>query len=95
MTCPAPLGSGVTTKLRFCDVLTAIPASGILITIRRNRGDVTLTFDSTTVTRFSEEQLKDKRAAYARYTASVGALTLDTHSSAERWCKVNSARHRI
>src|SRR5206468_6869892 len=74
MTCPAPLGSGVTSKQPFCDVLIGRdPAAGILITIPPHRGDVTLTFDLHNRHTFSEEQMKDPRAAYARYTASVGA----------------------
>src|SRR5262245_31216417 len=77
-TCPAPLGSGVNTKRAFCDVLTGRdPAGGILITIPPHRGDVTLTFNLHNSHTFSEEQMKDPRAAYARYTASVGALTED------------------
>jgi len=78
MTCPAPLGAGVTTKLTFCDVLIGRdPAAGILVTIPPHKGDVKLTFDLHNRHTFSEEQMRDKRAAYARYTASVGALTLD------------------
>src|SRR5437773_7969821 len=78
MTCPAPLGSGVTSKQAFCDVLIGRdPAAGILITIPPHRGDVKLMFDLHNRHTFSEEQMKDPRAAYARYTASVGALTQD------------------
>ena len=34
MTCPTPLGVGVTTKLSFCDVMTGRdPAAGMLITL--------------------------------------------------------------
>lgn len=78
VTCPAPLGSGVSSKQTFCDVLIGRdPAAGILITIPPHRGDVTLTFDLHNRHTFSEEQMKDPRAAYARYTASVGALTQD------------------
>src|SRR5436190_4025006 len=76
--CPAPLGSGVSSKQPFCDVLIGRdPATGILITIPPHRGDVTLTFDLHNRHTFSEEQMKDPRAAYARYTASIGALTQD------------------
>src|SRR5439155_11323837 len=46
-------------------------------TIPPHKGDVKLTFDLHNRHTFSEEQMRDKRAAYARYTASVGALTLD------------------
>jgi len=78
VTCPAPLGSGVSSKQAFCDVLIGRdPAAGILITIPPHRGDVTLTFNLHNRHTFSAEQMKDPRAAYARYTASVGALTQD------------------
>jgi hypothetical protein len=76
--CPAPLGSGVNSKQNYCDVLIGRdPSAGILITIPPHKGDVTLTFDLHNRHMFSEEQMKDPRAAYARYTASVGALTQD------------------
>jgi hypothetical protein len=76
--CPAPLGSGVSSKQTYCDVLIGRdPAAGILITIPPHRGEVTLTFDLHNRHTYSEEQMKDPRAAYARYTASVGALTRD------------------
>jgi len=78
MTCPAPLGTGVNTKRQFCDVLTGRdPAAGVIITIPPHRGDVTLTFDLHNRHTYSEELMKDKRTAYARYTASIGALTMD------------------
>jgi hypothetical protein len=78
VTCPAPLGSGVNSKQVFCDVLIGRdPSAGILIAIPPHKGDVTLTFDLHNRHTFSEEQMKDPRAAYARYTASVGALTQD------------------
>jgi hypothetical protein len=78
ITCPAPLGSGVTSKHAFCDVLIGRdPAGGIRIAIPPHRGDVKLTFDLHNRHTFSEEQMKDPRMAYARYTASVGALTQD------------------
>ena len=78
MACPTPLGTGVTSKRSFCDVLTGRdPAAGILITLPPHRGDVTLTFDLHNRHTYSEDQMKDKRAAFARYTAVVGALTAD------------------
>lgn len=78
MTCPSPLGVGLNTKRVFCDVVTGRdPAVGILITIPPHRGDVTLTFDLHNRHTYSAEQSKDTRAAYARYTASVGALSMD------------------
>jgi hypothetical protein len=78
MKCPAPLGTGVNTKREFCDVLTGRdPANGIIITIPPHRGDVKLTFDLHNRHTYSEEQMKDKRAAYAHYTAVIGVLTAD------------------
>lgn len=78
MNCPTPLGSGVKTKRVFCDVLTGRdPAAGLVITLPPHRGPVTLKFDLHNRHTYSEEQMKDKRAAYARYTAVVGALTAD------------------
>jgi hypothetical protein len=78
MVCPAPLGIGVTTKQAYCDVLTGRdPAEGIVITIPPHRGDVTLTFDLHNRHTYSEEQMKDPRAAFARYTAGIGVLTMD------------------
>jgi len=76
--CPAPLGIGVTTKRSFCDVLTGRdPAAGIVIVLPSHKGDVTLRFDLHNRHTYSEEQMKDKRAAFARYTAVVGTLTSD------------------
>jgi hypothetical protein len=76
--CPAPLGTGANTKRVFCDVLTGRdPATGILIPLPPHRGDVTLTFDLHNRHTYSEEQMRDPRAAFTRYTASIGALTLD------------------
>jgi hypothetical protein len=78
VSCPAPLGTGVTTQRVFCDVLTGRdPAGGIVITIPPHRGDVTLTFDLHNRHTYSEEQMKDPRTAFARYTAGIGVLTLD------------------
>lgn len=78
MSCPSPLGTGVNTHVTYCDVLTGRdPAAGIVITIPPHQGDVTLTFDLHNRHTYSEEQMKDKRTAYARYTASIGALTAD------------------
>jgi hypothetical protein len=78
MRCPAPLGTGVQTKREFCDVLTRrVPAAGVIISLPPHRGPVTLTFDLHNRHTYSEEQMKDPRAAFARYTAVIGALTAD------------------
>src|SRR5471032_3329267 len=77
MTCPAPLGVGVKTKVAFCEVIAGRdPAGGILIRIPPHKGSATLTFDLHNLQTYSEEQVKAHRA-YARYTATIGVLTLD------------------
>ena len=75
--CPTPLGVGVTTKISFCDVLTGRdPATGILIRLPPHKGPVTLTFDLHNRQTYSDEDVKAHRA-FARYTASIGVLTMD------------------
>jgi hypothetical protein len=79
MMCPSPLGIGVSTKVSFCDVMTAEdPAAGILIALPPHKGPVTLTFNLHNRHTYSEEQVKANRA-YSRYTASIGVLTMDNH----------------
>src|SRR5262249_50206681 len=78
MVCPAPLGVGITTKRTLCDVLAGRdPGSGALTTLAPHSRDVTVTFDLSNRHTYSEEQTKDKRAAYARYTASIGVMTME------------------
>jgi hypothetical protein len=75
--CPTPLGVGVTSKREYCDVMSGRePGAGILIPLPPHQGPVTLTFDLHNRHTYSEEQMKANRAA-ARYTAVIGALTLD------------------
>src|SRR5262245_34922227 len=77
MICPAPLGAGVLTKLSFCEVLAGRdPGAGVLIKIPPHRGPATLTFDLHNLHLYSEEQVRAKRA-FARYTATIGVLTMD------------------
>jgi hypothetical protein len=77
MTCPTELGVGVRTKRTFCDVLSGRdPASGIVIKFPPHKGPVTLTFDLHNRQLYSEEQVKAK-TAYARYTATIGVMTMD------------------
>ena len=52
------------------------PAAGMLITLPPHRGPVTLTFDLHNRHTYSEEQMKANRA-FARYTATIGVLTMD------------------
>jgi hypothetical protein len=75
--CPAPLGVGVKTNLSFCEVMAGRdPAGGVLIQIPPHKGVATLTFDLHNLHTYSEEQVRAKRA-YARYTATIGVLTMD------------------
>jgi len=77
MTCPAPLGIGVRTKIAFCEVMAGRdPAAGVLIQVPPHKGAATLTFDLHNLHTYSEEQVRARRA-YARYTATIGALTMD------------------
>jgi hypothetical protein len=77
VTCPAPLGIGVRTKLAFCEVMAGRdPQAGVLIQIPPHKGDATLTFDLHNLHTYSEEQVKQRRA-FTRYTATIGALTMD------------------
>jgi len=74
VTCPAPLGVGTTTKIAFCEVaIGRDPAGGILVKLPPHRGNVTLTFDLHDRHTYSAEDAN----VYARYTASVGLLTMD------------------
>src|SRR5262245_63000483 len=74
---PAPLGTGVKTKLVFCEVLAGRdPAAGMLIRIPARKGPATLTFDLHNLHLYSEEQVKARRG-FARYTATIGVLTMD------------------
>jgi hypothetical protein len=77
MTCPAPLGVGVKTKLAFCEVMAGRdPAGGVLIQVPPHKGAATLTFDLHNLHTYSEEQVKAHRA-FTRYTATIGILTMD------------------
>jgi hypothetical protein len=77
MTCPAPLGVGVRTKIAFCEVMAGRdPADGVRIQVPPHKGVATLTFDLHNLHTYSEEQVRARRA-YARYTATIGALTMD------------------
>jgi len=77
VTCPAPLGIGVKTKVAFCEVMAGRePEGGVLIQIPPHKGVATLTFDLHNLHTYSEEQVKQHRA-YTRYTATIGALTMD------------------
>lgn len=75
--CPAPLGVGVKSKTAFCNVIAGRdPAAGVLIRIPPHRGVATITFDLHNLHLYSEELVKAKRS-FARYTATIGVLTMD------------------
>ena len=75
--CPTPLGVGTKTKLAFCEVMAGRdPAAGILIAVPPHKGPATLSFDLHNLHTYSEEQVRARRA-FARYTATIGALTMD------------------
>ncbi len=75
--CPTPLGTGVTTKLEFCDVMSGRDVTaGVIVKFPEHRGPVTLTFDLHNRHTYSEEQVKANRA-FSRYTATIGVLTMD------------------
>lgn len=74
MTCPTPLGVGVSTNVSFCEVaIGRDPKDGILIKLPPHRGPVTLTFDLHDRHTYSEEDSH----TYVRYTAGIGVLTMD------------------
>ena len=75
--CPNPLGTGVNTKLDYCDVMTGRDVTaGIIVRFPEHKGPVTLSFDLHNRHTYSEEQVKANRA-YSHYTASIGVLTMD------------------
>jgi hypothetical protein len=77
VTCPSPLGTGVSTGRVFCDVpIGRTPADGITITVPPHKGPAVLTFDLHNRQTYSEEQAK-ARKAYARLTATIGVLAMD------------------
>jgi hypothetical protein len=77
MICPTPLGTGVNTKGEFCDVMSGRDVTaGVIVRFPEHKGPLTLSFDLHNRHTYSEEQVKANRA-YARYTATIGVLTMD------------------
>jgi hypothetical protein len=75
--CPTPLGDGVRTLRAFCDVLIGNdPAAGIVVRLPPHTGALTLRFDLHNRHTYSEDLIEQGRA-YRRYTATIGALTLN------------------
>jgi hypothetical protein len=77
VTCSSELGIGMTTRRRFCDVLTGSNSKeGVLVTIPPHRGPVTISFELHNRHTYSAELVKLKQA-YRKYTATIGVLTMD------------------
>jgi hypothetical protein len=77
VTCPQPLGGGVHTGRSFCDVPAGNDAkAGIIVKVPQHQGVATLTFDLHNRHTYSAEETRSGKA-YARYTATIGVLTLD------------------
>lgn len=77
LVCPSELGDGVTTKRRFCDVLTGRdPREGVVVTIPPHAGPVTLSFELHNRHTYSAD-LVARKLAYRHYTATVGVLLMD------------------
>lgn len=79
MKCPSVLGVGVSSRQTFCDVLTGRePGDGIIVSIPPHRGTATLTFTLHNRHTYSEQEVRSNRA-YARYTATIGVLTMNNN----------------
>jgi hypothetical protein len=77
VTCPHVLGTGLGSRLEFCDVLTGRnPAEGLIIKLPAHQGPLTLTFDLHNRHMYSEDLVKAGKA-YANYTSTIGVLTMD------------------
>ncbi len=77
LACTSELGMGVSTRRRFCDVLTGNdPKEGVIVTIPPHRGPVTMSFELHNRHTYSAELVKLKQA-YRKYTATIGVLTMD------------------
>lgn len=77
MLCQSELGLGLSTKRRYCDVLSGRdPSQGVVVTVPEHRGTAILSFELHNRHTYSAELVKAKRA-YRRYTATIGVLTMD------------------
>jgi hypothetical protein len=75
--CQEPLGQGVKTTRRFCDVLAGRdPAKGNVLHLPKHKGPAILRFNLHNRQMVSPSQVQAGRA-YARATATVGALAPD------------------
>ena len=77
MVCPSELGIGVSTKRRYCDVLSGRePKDGVIVTVPPHRGTAMLSFELHNRHTYSADLVKAKQA-YRHYTATIGVLTMD------------------
>ncbi len=77
VTCPHVLGTGLGSRLAFCDVLTGRdPAEGVIVKLPAHKGLLTLTIDLHNRHTYSEDQVKAGKG-YANYTSTIGVLTMD------------------
>ncbi len=77
LVCPSELGMGVSTRRRYCDVLSGRdPKAGIVVSLPAHQGQATLSFEVHNRHTYSAELIKTKQA-YRRYTATIGVLTMD------------------
>jgi hypothetical protein len=75
--CPSTLGTGVTTMLIFCDVVTGNNAdTGIIVRLPPHTGELILRFDLHNRHTYSEDLIKQGRA-YRHYTAGIGVFDMD------------------
>ncbi len=78
VTCPQVLGTGIGSKLQFCDVMTGrTPADGIIVHLPPHKGELTLSFDLHNRHTYSDQEVKSGRG-YASYTATVAAVAPDS-----------------
>jgi hypothetical protein len=77
VTCLHVLGTGLGSRLEFCDVLTGRnPAEGVIVRLPPHKGLLTLTFDLHNRHTYSEDLVKAGKG-YANYTSTIGVLTMD------------------
>jgi hypothetical protein len=76
ITCPEPLGKGMTTGAQYCFVPAGTAAEqGVLVKLPPRTGPATLIFDLHNHHTYSEQLVKEGRA-FARYSAGIGVLTM-------------------
>jgi hypothetical protein len=76
-TCPQMLGTGVGSRLQFCDVMTGRTlADGVIVHLPPHKGDLTLSFDLHNRHTYSDQEVKSGKG-FASYTATVAAVAPD------------------